>query len=117
MPPEQLIDTVFLFRLPHERMISLRFLAWHFLGIKIQSQTHDSVEDARAALGLYFCYLDFVKEGTLPQILQQLYDVGFFIPKFIYFKFFIQIGHSLNWKVPDDEDNEVQDWENSDEEH
>jgi PAB-dependent poly(A)-specific ribonuclease subunit 2 len=83
-------DTVILYRLPHQRMVSLRFLAWYFLDRKIQAFNHDSIEDARAALDLWRKYKDMSAaaesgKGDAPDaMLRKLYACG----------------RELNWKVP-----------------
>ena len=77
MPPDQVIDTVDVyFRPDRQRRLSLRFLAWFILQEVIQTETHDSIEDARCALELYNVHLDFLSEGTFDQKLDELYKAG-----------------------------------------
>uniref|UniRef100_A0A8C7FVB6 Poly(A) specific ribonuclease subunit PAN2 n=1 Tax=Oncorhynchus kisutch TaxID=8019 RepID=A0A8C7FVB6_ONCKI len=85
---DQVVDTVYLFR---KRMISLRFLAWYFLGKSLYSFTtvrHDSIEDARTALALYRKYLELSCGGAIDEVRKVL--------KGLYEK-----GRKLDWKVPD----------------
>ncbi|KAL7325020.1 poly(A)-specific ribonuclease [Mucor circinelloides] len=77
VPPEQIIDTVDIYHIRNrQRKISLRFLAWHLLQQDIQSETHDSIEDARTALILYKKYLEYKENGTFGQVLEEIYEAG-----------------------------------------
>ncbi|OCH89095.1 PAB-dependent poly-A-specific ribonuclease subunit PAN2 [Obba rivulosa] len=77
VPPEQVIDTVDLYFLKNrQRRLSLRFLAWFVLKQNIQTDTHDSIEDALSALRLYKAYHEFEAEGIFDQKLEELYREG-----------------------------------------
>lgn len=66
------------------RKLSLRFLSWFLLKQDIQLDTHDSIEDARAAFLLYKMYKAFEKDGRLEDVLDDIYSEG----------------RRLNWRPP-----------------
>ncbi|KAH9999109.1 PAB-dependent poly-A-specific ribonuclease subunit PAN2 [Russula vinacea] len=77
VPPDRVIDTVDLYFLrERQRRLSLRFLSWFVLHENIQTDTHDSIEDARSALMLYTAYQDFEAQGILDEKLDELYREG-----------------------------------------
>ncbi|CAK5279336.1 unnamed protein product [Mycena citricolor] len=77
VPPEQVIDTVDLYFLKaRQRRLSLRFLSWFVLHENIQTDTHDSIEDARSALNLYKAYHDFEEQGVFDKKLEEVYKEG-----------------------------------------
>ncbi len=77
VPPDQVIDTVDLYFLKsRQRRLSLRFLSWFVLKEQIQTDTHDSIEDARSALNLYKAYHQFEEQGIFDQKLDELYKEG-----------------------------------------
>jgi PAB-dependent poly(A)-specific ribonuclease subunit 2 len=53
---ECLLDIAQLFHLPGERSVPLRFMAWYFLGMHVQTSGRNSIEDAQTALKLYRKY-------------------------------------------------------------
>jgi len=76
VPPEQVVDTIDLFYSGRGRRLSLRFLSVYLLGKTIQGGTHDSVEDAVAALQVYQTYNRLVEEGTFESTLTEMFDWG-----------------------------------------
>ncbi|KAH9580069.1 PAN2 domain [Trypanosoma melophagium] len=76
VPADQMIDTLILFHKPGGRYLSLRFLAYHVLGERVQEEEHDSVEDARTSLRLYRKYQQLVREGTFSAVLERLVATG-----------------------------------------
>ncbi|KEP53440.1 PAB-dependent poly(A)-specific ribonuclease subunit PAN2 [Rhizoctonia solani 123E] len=87
VPKEQVIDTVDIYFLKErQRRIGLRFLSWYLLRQTIQIDTHNSIEDARAALFLYNLYVQLDAEGQFEDTLDEIY----------------REGRKLNWKTPGD---------------
>ncbi|TFK42698.1 ubiquitin carboxyl-terminal hydrolase-domain-containing protein [Crucibulum laeve] len=77
VPPDQVIDTVDLYYISsRQRRLSLRFLSWFVLHQKIQTDTHDSIEDAHSALNLYKAYQEFEEKGIFDKKLEELYKEG-----------------------------------------
>ncbi|KAI4288736.1 MAG: hypothetical protein L6R35_002003 [Caloplaca aegaea] len=87
VPKAQIVDTVTLFYNParSKRNLSLRFLAWYLLKANIQSETHDSVEDALTALRLWRKYEEFRDAGVVEKMVDEIYTAG----------------RKLNYKVPE----------------
>ncbi|THH31551.1 hypothetical protein EUX98_g2646 [Antrodiella citrinella] len=77
VPPDQIIDTVDLYFVPsRQRRLSLRFLTWFVLKENIQTDTHDSIEDALSALRLFKAYQQLESEDVFDQKLEELYKEG-----------------------------------------
>ncbi|KAI9104701.1 ubiquitin carboxyl-terminal hydrolase-domain-containing protein [Phlyctochytrium arcticum] len=74
---KQVIDTVDIYFIPsRQRKLSLRFLAWAVLRQQIQTETHDSNEDARTALALYKKYIELCNENQFDAVLEDVYEEG-----------------------------------------
>lgn len=77
VPKTQVIDTVELFHIKSRvRKLSLRFLAWVLLHEDIQTDMHDSIEDARTALKLWRKFQEFTDAGIILQQLEWVYKEG-----------------------------------------
>ncbi|KAL7423333.1 poly(A)-specific ribonuclease [Cryptotrichosporon argae] len=77
VPPRQVADTVALYTLPNRsRKLSLRFLTWFLLKREIQSNEHDSIEDAHHALLLYRLYREFVDDGRFEDVMEDIFFEG-----------------------------------------
>lgn len=84
VPSRQVIDTVTLFHLPNRRLLGLRYLTATLLRSAIQMNTHDSVEDAVAAMQIYEVYLKVHGDGSdqvcvarFHKLLLALYSYGY----------------------------------------
>ena len=76
IPNIQVIDTLEIFHRPGLRKLSLRFLAYHVLGERVQEDEHDSIEDARTSLRLYRRYEEETRNGTFETLLDNVFQRG-----------------------------------------
>lgn len=77
VPKEQVLDTVDIYFLKErQRRIGLRFLSWYLLRQTIQIDTHNSIEDARAALLLYKLYMQLEEDHQFDETLDEIYREG-----------------------------------------
>ncbi|KAK9447889.1 ubiquitin carboxyl-terminal hydrolase-domain-containing protein [Limtongia smithiae] len=80
VPKDQVIDTLDIYYIKsRHRKLSLRFLSWYLLQSNIQTENHDSIEDARAALYLYNKYREINTQGgpsAFENILNEIYTDG-----------------------------------------
>jgi hypothetical protein len=77
VPPERVMDTVDIYYIPERgRRLSLRFLTYTVFKQEIQVDTHDSIEDARAALLLHRTFQEREAEGTFDELLREIYTEG-----------------------------------------
>lgn len=54
----------------------MRFLSWFLLKKDIQTNMHDSIEDARYALLLYKQWQDFEKDGRFEDVMEDIFYEG-----------------------------------------
>ena len=78
VPPTQIIDTLVIYSQPKARKIGLRFLVNFFLRRDMQVDTHDSIEDAKAAYELYMKAVEIQEdgEGEFTRQLNKVYEFG-----------------------------------------
>ncbi|KAH8833946.1 ubiquitin carboxyl-terminal hydrolase-domain-containing protein [Flagelloscypha sp. PMI_526] len=56
--------------------LSLRFLSWVVSGELIQTDNHDSIEDARSALNLFTAFQKYEGENRFDEKLEEIYKIG-----------------------------------------
>ncbi|KAG7661987.1 PAN2 [[Candida] subhashii] len=77
VPSDQIRDTAeYFYKSDFKRKLSLKFLAYVMLKEKVQTNNHDSIEDAYTALLLYKKYLEVTAVGEFENTLNYIYSEG-----------------------------------------